>query len=234
MSEGFKVATDDGSMFFLKRVRVAGAKEADALRRELSVYAKLQRSNVVNLLAFHTFERDDEYFALVTEFADGGTLHEYVTKRAGLKRDEVLAVGRTILAGLRELHTLGIVHRDLKPANVLRAARRWKLADFGISKDLERAVTQGRTFKEHGTPGFAPPEQWNWSEAHPSADIFAFGSMLAFLRTGQTFASPPDAVAALERAREPRLAKIVRQCTAHSPQDRPSLEVVEQELLRLA
>ncbi len=39
---------------------------------------------------------------------------------------------------------------------------------------------------ERGDDGFAPPEQLDGAEAHPSADIFAFGKLLAYLTTGQT------------------------------------------------
>jgi serine/threonine protein kinase len=223
MSEGFKVRTEDGTVYFLKRVRASG-KLVDAMRRELGVYSKLERAQVNNVLAFHTFERDDEYVALVTEFADGGTLAEYVKARGGLGVPEVKKIALQVASGLRELHGLEIVHRDLKPENILRAGGRWKLGDFGISKDLARLVTQGRTFKEHGSLDYAPPEQWSGTQAHPSADIFAFGKILVFMLTLQTN------VAALKRE---SWSSLVRKCTATAPDDRPTLDEVVREVSRL-
>jgi serine/threonine protein kinase len=62
---------------------------------------------------------------------------------------------------------------------------RWKLADFGISKNLSRMMTQ-KTFQQYGTLGYAAPEQFQGVEARPSADVYSLGKILVFLLTGQT------------------------------------------------
>jgi len=169
MSECFKVRASDGAVRFLKKVPVSGI-QADALRREQDVYAKLERASATNVLRVHECKRSEDYLALVTEFADGGTLEEYVESQRSLAPADAKVVALAVLAGLRELHYLQIVHRDLKPANVLRCGAQWKLGDFGISKNLARLVTQGRTFQRNGSPGYASPEQWEGRDAHPTAD----------------------------------------------------------------
>lgn len=224
MSEGFKVrATDDGAIYFLKVVPVTG-NQADALRRELDAYAKLQHASGDHLLHVYGSERSDDHLGLVTEFADGGTLDDHVSKRGRLPADEAKAVALEVCAGLRELHTAGIVHRDLKPANVLRAGGRWKLGDFGISKNLSRLVTQGKTFQGYGTPEYAPPEQLVGAEAHASADVYAFGKLLAFLLTTTTD---------VDRIEQSSWKELVRRCAAVPSDARPSLEQIEYELTRL-
>lgn len=224
MSEGFKVRATDGSIYFLKKVPVSGIP-GDALRRELDVYTKLQRSAAVNVLQVHAFERDDEHLALVTEFADGGTLADYVRAHKALAPSEAKAIAFEVLTGLRELHSIEVVHRDLKAENVLRSGSKWKLGDFGISKNLARAVTQGRTFQGHGTPGFAPQEQLDGATAHPSADVFALGKLLTFVLTGQTD---------VDQVLLPSWRRLASRCTERVPDERPSLDEVETELSRIA
>lgn len=217
MSEGFKVKSADGAISFLKRVPINGVP-ADALRRELDIYARLERSSAVHVLTIQGFERGADDFALVTEFADGGSLADHIAKHGAQTTAETKSIARHVLAGLSELHSLDIVHRDLKPENVFLSAGKWKLGDFGISKSLARLATQGRTFQGHGTPGFAPPEQLDGAEAHPSADIYAFGKLLAFLLTAQTD---------VDQIRWPNWARIARDCTTRASSERPTLDDVE-------
>ncbi|MDX2055015.1 MAG: DUF262 domain-containing protein [Polyangiaceae bacterium] len=217
MSEGFKVKAADGAISFLKRVPTSGIP-ADALRRELDIYARLERASAVHVLGIRSFERSADDFALVTEFADGGSLAEHVTRQGTLAAAEAKAIALNVLAGLSELHSLDIIHRDLKPENVFLSAGKWKLGDFGISKSLARLATQGRTFQGHGTLGFSPPEQLDGAEAHPSADIYAFGKLLAFLLSGQTD---------VDQIRWPNWARIARDCTARAASARPTLDDLE-------
>lgn len=224
MSEGYRVRSADGSVYFMKKVPLTGVP-ADALRRELDIYTKLQRSDAVNVLQVHAFERDDEHLALVTEFADGGTLHDYVgSQGSALDPTEAKSIAMQVVTGLRELHSLDVVHRDLKADNVLQASGKWKLGDFGISKNLARAVTQGRTFQGHGTPGFAPPEQLDGATAHRSADVYSLGKLITFLLTGQTD---------VDQVMLPSWAHIARRCTERVAEERPTLDEVETEILRI-
>ncbi|MFO0608839.1 MAG: DUF262 domain-containing protein [Polyangiales bacterium] len=224
MSEGYKVRGPDGGVAFLKKVPVEGVA-GDALRREIDVYTRLHRSDAEGVLRVLGIERNDTHVALLTEFADGGALSAHVRARGGaLPPAEAKAVAEAVLAALRELHAIDVVHRDLKPENVLRVGDRWKLADFGIAKNLARPVTQHRTFAGHGTPGFAPPEQVDGAEARPSADVFAFGKLLVYLLTGQTD---------VDKLTLPSWARLARECTALDPDQRPRLDDVDAALAAL-
>ena len=97
----------------------------------------------------------------------------------------VRLIAGEILCGLEALHKSGIVHRDLKPQNILRCDDTWKIADFGISKFLDTPVT-GYTFQGAHTYPWAPAEQIEGAQAHPSADIYAVGRVLCFLLTGSS------------------------------------------------
>ena len=218
MSECFKVRKD-GVLFFLKKARANG-RDLDALRREQQNYEKLERAGAEHVLRVHDWIKDGDTFALVTEFADGGTLAEHVEARnaSGFDPLDAKLIALAVLGGLRELHAVQLVHRDLKPENVLRCGDRWKLSDFGISKNLARLVTQGHTFQRAGTPGYAPPEQWAGETADPHMDVYAFGKLLVFLLSAQT-----DIDKALEPASWARLA---RRCAAFAREERPNLDEI--------
>ena len=216
-----------GTIVFLKRVRVGSTHEG-SLKRELDIYAKLMRADCGNILSILGQERDDEYVALVTEFADGGDLESHVRAQQlhCLPPSDCVRVALDVARGVVQLHELDIVHRDLKPANVLRSECIWKLADFGIAKDRKRAMP-GATFQMAGSYGYAPPEQWAGTTADPSADVFALGKLIAFMATGGT---DPDAI--------PHGYKVVRElalrCTVQAPQNRPSSTQLLQALEGLA
>jgi serine/threonine protein kinase len=219
MSECYTVRDPGGAVRFLKVVPIGGV-QAEALRRELEIYAKLTRADAEHVLRVFESPRDKDQLGLLMEHADGGTLAQHVELRYPLDTAEVKSIALSILAGLQELHALNIVHRDLKPQNVLRCAGAWKLADFGISKNLTRLVTQGRTFQQHGSSGYTAPEQWAGADAHPTADIYAFGKLLVYLCTQNT-----DIDRLGDRA---DVAKVVRKCVEFQPNARASIDEIRE------
>src|ERR1019366_2597648 len=108
---------ETGQRVFLKRVRRNSA-DKDALEREMRIYDKLMRMKTTHVLHVLDFVRDDEYVALVTEFADGGDLQTHVEARGngrGLAVEEAKQIGLSVATALPEFHDHDIVHRDLKP-----------------------------------------------------------------------------------------------------------------------
>lgn len=211
-----------GDRVFLKRVREQSA-DKDALEREMRIYEKLMRIKTTHVLQVLDFIRDEEYVALITEYADGGDLQMHVEARGnghGLAVREAKDIAISVATALRELHRQGIVHRDLKPENVLCLGDRWKLADFGISKNLSRLMTQ-KTFQQYGTLGYAAPEQFQGVEARPSADVYSLGKVLVFLLTGQTD---------VDLVTFSQWASIARRCISSRPDDRPDIDAVVDEL----
>src|SRR5262249_27975382 len=145
-------------------------------------------------------------------------------KGGSLPTDEVIRVGLQVAQGLAELHDVQVVHRDLKPSNVLYKGDQFLLTDFGISKDMRRIGTQ-RTVRGGGTGGYAAPEQMlSGREAQPSADIYSFGKVLVFMLTGTTD---------VDHVRYKAWRKLVRQCTAEAPEERPTLAQVMTEMKKI-
>ncbi|HCS52252.1 MAG TPA: BREX system Lon protease-like protein BrxL [Planctomycetaceae bacterium] len=226
MSETFVAREEStGEEYFLKRVRVQSADTA-ALERESRIYEKLTRLRAQHVVDVIDFIRGDSYLALVTELADGGDLDSFINNsvnKGELDTKEVKKIGLQVAYALKELHANDIVHRDLKPANILRFGDAWKVADFGIAKNMSRLVSN-QTFRGGGTRGFKAPEQHQGANAHPSADIYSLGKTFAFLATGQTDVDmvPFDG-----------WRNLIRKCLAFSPADRPSIDEVIAELQAL-
>ena len=93
------------------------------------------------------------------------------------------------------------------------------LADFGISKNLSRMVTQ-KTFQQYGTLGYAAPEQFQGVEARPSADVYSLGKVMVFLLTGQTD---------VDHVQFPAWRDLIVRCIRADPKERPVIgKVIEQ------
>ena len=158
-----------------------------AVDREIAVYQRLRAIPHPHILAVKDIFHDDERYALVTEYADGGSLWDLVKGEpdgSSVPLGEATAkqIAAQVLSGIVEMHKNGIVHRDIKPQNILRCDDAWKIADFGISKFLDTPVT-GYTFQGAHTAPWAPPEQIEGAAAHPSADIYAWGRVVTYLLT---------------------------------------------------
>jgi len=79
-----------------------------------------------------------------------------------------------------------IVHRDIKPANIIIGAKdqRAHLVDFGIARAYTPSRTRRKQTTALGTPGYAPPEQYQ-GNAEPRSDLYALAATLYHLLTNR-------------------------------------------------
>jgi ATP-dependent Lon protease len=188
--KGYDPTSD--SIVAIKRVREGQNDfEKRSIQREIQIYEKLKEIPHPNILQFHEVVHGDESYSIVMEYADGGNLWEKIVGESDdddgfppLNETDVIQICLPIIDAVQTMHENGIIHRDIKPQNILCSDDCWKLSDFGISKWTETVVT-GFTFQGAHTSPWAPREQMEGAEAHPSADVYALGRLLSFLLTGK-------------------------------------------------
>ena len=95
---------------------------------------------------------------MVTEYAEGPSLAEYIDSHGWLGPDMLYGLATGLAEALTVIHAAGLVHRDLKPSNVILADGGPKVIDFGIAQALD-AVSVTKTGMMVGSAGFMAPEQ---------------------------------------------------------------------------
>ena len=126
---------------------------------------------------------------LISELLDGETLRAPIGRGPGaLPGARRLAAA--LASGLVAAHARGLVHRDLKPENIfLTRSGTAKILDFGIAKlAQDPALPRGLatlTGVVLGTAGYLAPEQVKGDPVDARTDLFALGSILFEVITGQ-------------------------------------------------
>jgi len=169
---------ESGRLYACKYLNAAGDADARQMAiNELNIVHQHSRcaDHLVHLVdAFYTGEQ----LCLVLEYADGGTMRELIARAQGVRAAPLGCITHQILHGLAYLHReLHQVHRDLKPENILMTRSGIvKLADFGISKQLEN--TASFTMTQVGTREYMAPERVMGLRYEFTADVWAVGIMV--------------------------------------------------------
>lgn len=155
----------------------------DKIGKELSVWKQLK--GLPHIISVIELDRFDDYVYVVSDFADGGSLENWLKDNGDKASSQAEAVKITleILRGLENLHDKGFVHRDLKPDNILIMNGRHCLADFGVSREIK---THSKATGTAGTMEYMPPEAFEKNPPiTPQTDIWAVGVILQRLLTGE-------------------------------------------------
>jgi Tol biopolymer transport system component len=164
---------------------VADAAGRRRFQREAQMASSLNHPNILTVYDAGEFE-GRQY--LVTEFVDGGTLHDWA-RRQKRRPPDIADLLAGVAGGLADAHEANILHRDIKPANVLVTKSGYaKLADFGLAKLADGAPpdSRTRTLTEAatrpgvivGTIAYMSPEQASGRPVDARSDIFSFGVLL--------------------------------------------------------
>jgi serine/threonine protein kinase len=183
-------------------------------KREVSLLAHLDHPLIPNVTDH--FQEGSRYF-MVQEYVDGENLEEQI-ERVGqpLKERDILVSASEILDVLDYLAQQNppVIHRDIKPANIIIGAKdhRAHLVDFGIARaDVAKNVQRKQT-SALGTPGYAPPEQYQ-GNADPRSDLYALAATMHHLLTNRDprnhppFSYPP--VRAFNQQLSPEIENIL-------------------------
>ncbi len=110
------------------------------------------------------------------------SLRQVIDADGPLPREEVLRLGRELLAGLRLVHERGLVHCDVKSGNVMLGPGPAKLIDFGIARAPHEALAGDTSI---GSLQFMSPEQLHGEALTPASDLFSLGVVLYEALTGR-------------------------------------------------
>ncbi len=221
----------NGREIALKELRLPDGASEDDVQEAEAWFAR--ESALLSMLrhplipVFYSVFREEGRSYIAQEYVAGENLEDLVKRQGPIEPDLVVSWGIALSQMLQYLHDLPepVVFRDLKPSNiVLRSMwsspdRRLAVVDFGIARSFLRD-TVGTVI---GTPGYAPPEQYQ-GLATPQSDIYALGVTLHRLLTGYDpelgtpFAFPP--VQSLNPSVPSGLAAVVARATALNPSER--------------
>jgi serine/threonine protein kinase len=194
--------------------------------REVTMLTRVQGVCTVRVIAADT-EAPKPF--LVTEYADGPSLSEYIDAHGPLEAGMLYGLATGLAEALAAIHAAGIVHRDLKPSNVLLTSGGPKVIDFGIAQALD-ATSLTRTGITVGSAGFIAPEQV-MGKAGTAADIFTWAVTVAYAASGQPPFGTGTSDVILYRivhavpditAVPPALRPLVEAALAKEPGDRPT------------
>ncbi|MEV6346805.1 serine/threonine-protein kinase [Actinoplanes sp. NPDC051851] len=164
----------------------------------------------------------------VMEYADRATLRARLDHLSETGQTvpfpAAVAVARQVALALVEVHEAGVVHRDIKPENILLrtggpatrdttaepvlwSGERLVLGDFGLAKDLTRALT-GHSLAV-GTPGYMAPEQAAATAVSQAADVYACSALLFRMLVGFPPAADSAGVLA-DSAAGPAVQDVIR------------------------
>jgi WD40 repeat protein len=216
--------------------------------REVQITARLQHPNIVPVYESGNSTSGTPFYAM--KFVSGRTLRELISERHSL--DERLALLPNVLAiadAIAYAHSQNVVHRDLKPSNVLVGSfGETVVVDWGLAKDVRergvdapavdaghphRLVAEGGTIAGTvlGTPSYMAPEQARGDDVDTLADVYALGSLIYHVLSGQppysgesstdivaqVLAGPPPPLESREPSVPKDLAAIVHKAMEREP-----------------
>lgn len=217
----------------IKFLRRGPATEQNAVQRfvrEAQAAAKITSEFVVRVHDVAVLADGTPY--IVMEYLEGVTLSVMLGSGQIAVRD-ALRFATQMCEALAETHAAGIAHGDLKPENVYIAgageARRVKLLDFGVSKIAFEDPTSSAVVM--GTPAYMAPEQIDQGVVAPRTDIWAFGTVLYEMLSGQLAfggGSADEVRSQMQRGPAPivradlppGLEPVIRRCLATDPSRR--------------
>ncbi len=183
----------------VKQLIKGGSTAKARLVREARITARLEHPSIVPVHEAGRWPTGEPFYAM--KMVSGRSLAKAI--RTAPTLEERLALLPHVIAvadAIAYAHSQMVLHRDLKPSNVIVGDYgETVVIDWGLAKDLTRpdeavdlATSLDPTDSELtvagtvvGTPAYMPPEQARGVPVDERADIYALGSLLYHVLTGE-------------------------------------------------
>ena len=180
--------------------------------REVETVASIDHPLVPNVTDY--FQEGTRAF-MVQEYVAGENLEDHMERiNAPMPEREALGYASQVLDILDYLsqQTPPVVHRDIKPANIIIGAKdkRAHLVDFGIARADENKNAKRKQTSALGTPGYAPPEQYQ-GNADGRSDLYALAATIHHLVTNRDPRNYPPFAYPSARSLNPKLSPALDQ-----------------------
>ncbi|KAI5961391.1 SWE1 [Candida pseudojiufengensis] len=159
-------------------------REIDALRTLTSIKEnenenlQEEEDGKENLVYFIEAWDFNNYYYIMTEYCESGTLFEFLEENKNYKIDEfrIWKILIDILNGLKFIHSQKYIHLDLKPQNIfITFEGNLKIGDFGLATKLPILE---KDFDLEGDRNYIAPELIDDKIYTPFADIFSLGLII--------------------------------------------------------
>lgn len=170
------------------------------LKGQQPVYLALQKYPHPHLPQLYEVVLGEDSTTVIEEYIEGKT-----PDTIDLSETQFLAIVDELCSVLDFIHEKGIIHRDIKPSNlILTPEGHIYLIDFDTAR--MPSGDQEQDTRRLGTRGYAPPEQYGFSQTDKRADIYSMGVTLTQLLD--------------DSYQKTRYQKILRKCTDLNPDKR--------------
>jgi serine/threonine protein kinase len=225
----------------IKTLRKLGHK-TEQLTHEARIVSKLQHPSII---ALYDYGEDQGAPYLVYAYVEGKTLAQALKQEKRLPFARAAEIAAGVLEGLACAHEQGISHLDMKPANIMVAKNGTPMVmDFGLATttgDHEQTISSPLS----GTPRYVAPEIISGQRGNHLSDIYAVGTVLYEMVTGEFAVGGENMFEVLNRAAHEQIAPpsthneqvdekletIILKAVAKNPAGRyPSAAAMEQDL----
>ncbi|XP_037455453.1 serine/threonine-protein kinase PLK1-like [Triticum dicoccoides] len=194
----YKGMVGKGMVAVKKLSKTFGVHE-NKFHTEVECLMKVKHKNIVRFLGYcsDTQGRTANYegkfvmaelrnWLLCFEYVPNRSLDKYITDAShGLEWRKHYGIIKGTCEGLLHLHEKRILHLDLKPGNILLDDHMVpKIADFGLSRCLDKEQTRASTSNPCGSMGYLAPESFGGKLTFAS-DIYSLGVIIVEILTGE-------------------------------------------------
>ncbi|KAJ3199991.1 hypothetical protein HDU82_009271, partial [Entophlyctis luteolus] len=175
------VTGEKAAVKIIEKSQIKSPKQVARVQREIRFLKLLHHPHIISV---YDVIETDAFIYILTEYAVGGELFDYIVSNKRIAEDEARRFFRMVAGAVSYCHQNAVIHRDLKPENLLLDENKSiKLIDFGFANNYKTDGSQLDTFC--GSPFYAAPEMILGKKyTGPEVDMWSLGVILFTMLCG--------------------------------------------------